>query len=85
MALLSVLGGLLGQGGPVSAGSVGMFSVYSFRTLGPNGSLEMVTSLAAWMFNALINVAFAVVAVLLAASWLVPRQGRVRYRQARGS
>ncbi len=84
MALLSVLGGLLGQGGPVSVGSVGMFSVYAFRTLGPNGSVEMVTSLAAWVFNGLINVTFAALAVLLAAAWLGPRQRRVSHRQARG-
>jgi ABC-type transport system involved in multi-copper enzyme maturation permease subunit len=74
MALLSVLSGIFT---PASAGStlaVGAMSVYAVRSSGPDGDLVPVISLAAWVFNALINVTFAVCAVLLAAWWVTPRR-----------
>jgi hypothetical protein len=39
--------------------------------------------LAAWVWNALINVAFAVIAVLLAAHWIGPRRRGLWQRRGR--
>jgi ABC-type transport system involved in multi-copper enzyme maturation permease subunit len=84
MALLSVIGGSLGQGVAGLPSTVGWFSVYAYR-ISQSGTVESVTSLAAWVFNALISIGFAAVALLLAAYWLNPRRRRLSRRRARGS
>jgi ABC-type transport system involved in multi-copper enzyme maturation permease subunit len=80
MALLSVLGGQLGQSSSAASSTVGLFSVYTYRLAGATGGLETVTSFAAWVFNALLSFGFAAVALLLATMWLGPRRGLARRR-----
>jgi ABC-2 type transport system permease protein len=70
--LLSVLGAQSGQGG------LGIFSAYAVQRLGVSQAPELVASLSAWVWNALINLAFAALALLLAARWLSPRRPRKR-------
>ena len=86
MALVSVLGGLFNQPGLGMGGAVGPFSTYTVRYSAAGAAPESVTSLAAWVFNALISLAFAALALLVAAISLGPRPrwGRPRPRRRRG-
>ena len=82
MALLSVLSGILVPGISGSSLTVGTLAVYAVK--GPGGDVVPVISLSAWVFNALINLTFAVFAVVLAAWWVAPRRHRRQSRQPRG-
>jgi ABC-type transport system involved in multi-copper enzyme maturation permease subunit len=81
IALVSVLGGQLSQTSAGVGTVVGPLSVYAVRSAATGGisNVETVTSLAAWVFNALMSFGFAVLALLLAARWVNPRRrSRVR-------
>jgi hypothetical protein len=83
IALVSVLGGQLSQTSAGVGSVVGPLSVYAVRSAaasaGGVSNVETVTSLAAWVFNALMSFGFALVALLLAARWVSPRRrGGVR-------
>src|SRR5207253_1460100 len=65
LALVSVLGGLFGSTGSGYVGAPGLLSTYTVRNSGGGVPLESVTSFAPWVFNALICLVFALVALLL--------------------
>jgi ABC-type transport system involved in multi-copper enzyme maturation permease subunit len=75
LALVSVLGGLFGSTASGYVGGAGLLSTYSVRNSGVGGGvpLESVTSLAPWVFNALICIGFALLALLLSARSLRPK------------
>jgi ABC-type transport system involved in multi-copper enzyme maturation permease subunit len=73
LALISVLGALFGSTGNGYVGAPGLLSTYIVRNSSVGVPLESVTSLAPWIFNALICFGFALVALLLSANSLRPK------------
>jgi hypothetical protein len=71
LALVSVLGALFGSTGSGYVGAPGLLSTYTIRN--PGAPFESVTSLAPWVFNALICLVFALVALPLSAQSLRPK------------
>jgi hypothetical protein len=81
MSLIAVLGSLFGAVATGYAGSaIGFISVYAVQRTDAVPPIQMVSSLAPWVFNTLFNVSFAGLALILTARTLRPAGARRWWR-----